>query len=186
MRTTVTRALRRRGARWPLSGRRRPFPHRRAAGQASSRAGRSAAPQVRRLTADEAVRLALENNLGIQVARIDPQIQDLNVAAGARRLGADVHHRRFSSSSNEQPTNSFLSGAPGDQSPATTGSRATSASSQTLPWGGSYSVGWDSYAVDDQQLFSQLLAAAALDAGAQLSRSRCCATSASTTPASSC
>src|SRR6266850_5556274 len=36
--------------------------------------------QVRRLTIDEAVRLALENNLGIQVARINPQIQDLAVA----------------------------------------------------------------------------------------------------------
>ena len=36
--------------------------------------------QVRRLTVDEAVRLALENNLGIQIARINPQIQDLSVA----------------------------------------------------------------------------------------------------------
>ncbi len=32
---------------------------------------------VRSLTIEEAVRLSLENNLGIQVARIDPQIQDL-------------------------------------------------------------------------------------------------------------
>ena len=39
----------------------------------------AAAPQTRRLTADEAVRLALENNLGIRVARIDPQIEDLNI-----------------------------------------------------------------------------------------------------------
>src|SRR5688572_12779371 len=38
------------------------------------------ADQVRRLTADEAVRTALENNLGVQVARIDPQIQDLGIA----------------------------------------------------------------------------------------------------------
>ena len=32
------------------------------------------APDVRRLTVEEAVRLALENNLGIRAARIDPQI----------------------------------------------------------------------------------------------------------------
>src|SRR5687767_13305067 len=38
------------------------------------------ADQVRRLTADEAVRTALENNLGVQVAQIDPQIQDLGIA----------------------------------------------------------------------------------------------------------
>ena len=40
----------------------------------------AAGDQVRRLTVDEAVRLALENNLGIQIARINPQIQDLAVA----------------------------------------------------------------------------------------------------------
>src|SRR5688572_28686807 len=32
---------------------------------------------VRRLTADEAVKLAIENNLGIQISRLDPQIEDL-------------------------------------------------------------------------------------------------------------
>ena len=42
----------------------------------------AAAPgdQVRRLTVDEALRLAVENNLGIQIARFNPQIQDLAVA----------------------------------------------------------------------------------------------------------
>jgi hypothetical protein len=34
--------------------------------------------QVRRLTADEAVRLARKNNLGIQIARFDPQLESLN------------------------------------------------------------------------------------------------------------
>src|SRR6185503_783033 len=36
---------------------------------------------VRRLTADEGVKLAIENNLGIQISRLDPQIEDLNIAA---------------------------------------------------------------------------------------------------------
>src|SRR4029453_19261467 len=35
---------------------------------------------VRRLTADEAVKLAVENNLGIQISRVDPLIEDLNDA----------------------------------------------------------------------------------------------------------
>ena len=35
---------------------------------------------VRRLSVDDAVKLALEQNLGIRIQRIDPQIQDLGVA----------------------------------------------------------------------------------------------------------
>ena len=45
---------------------------------------------MRRLTVEEAVRLALENNLGIRVARIDPQIEDLERRAGARGLVPDL------------------------------------------------------------------------------------------------
>ena len=41
------------------------------------------APQTRRLTLDDAVKLALENNLGLQVARINPHLQDLSVALAA-------------------------------------------------------------------------------------------------------
>jgi hypothetical protein len=35
---------------------------------------------VRRLSIDEAVALALEQNLGIRIQRIDPQIQDVGIA----------------------------------------------------------------------------------------------------------
>ena len=37
-------------------------------------AGPAHAQDTRRLSADDAVRLALENNLGIQVARLNPQL----------------------------------------------------------------------------------------------------------------
>ena len=69
-----------------FSGRRRPFPP-----SNCPPAGPSAAPElvVMRLTADDAVRLAAENNLGIQIDRFNPQIRDLSVAqaqgAGSRR-----------------------------------------------------------------------------------------------------
>ena len=53
-------------------------------------AAQAPASVVRRLTVEEAVRLSLENNLGIRVARIDPQIQDLSVAQAARRLVPDT------------------------------------------------------------------------------------------------
>src|SRR5262245_33797957 len=40
----------------------------------------AASESVRRMSIDDAVRLALEQNLGIRIQRIDPQIQDTNVA----------------------------------------------------------------------------------------------------------
>src|SRR5688500_17937973 len=71
-----------------------------------------APPQVQRLTVNEAVRLALENNLGIQVARANPQIEDLNVAA-ARGAWAPTFNTTLQSASTDSPSNSFLSGAQG-------------------------------------------------------------------------
>src|SRR5919197_736628 len=42
-------------------------------------AAQQSTESVRRLTMDEAVRLALEQNLGIRIQRLDPQIQDVGV-----------------------------------------------------------------------------------------------------------
>ena len=53
-------------------------------------APQAAEPQTRRLTIEEAVKLALENNLGIQIARFDPQVEDLTVVAGPGRVVADA------------------------------------------------------------------------------------------------
>ena len=50
------------------------------AGEARGQAGGSDAGQARRISMDEAVALALENNLDLQVERISPQVQDLSVA----------------------------------------------------------------------------------------------------------
>src|SRR5262245_49418206 len=59
---------------------------------------------VRRLTVEEAVRLAAENNLGIQVARFDPQIETLNIlqarAAWTPTLNSSVQYN-----SNTSPPN---------------------------------------------------------------------------------
>src|SRR6185295_5076556 len=40
-------------------------------------------PAVARLTADEAVRMALDHNIDLNVDRLDPQISDTRVAAAA-------------------------------------------------------------------------------------------------------
>ena len=47
---------------------------------AAQAAAREPAENVRRLSIDEAVKLGLEQNLGIQIQRLDPQIQDVGVA----------------------------------------------------------------------------------------------------------
>src|SRR5262245_50560727 len=110
--------------------------------QSSQQAAATSAPQTRRLTADEAVRLALENNLGIRVARIDPQIEDLNIV-NAKTGWTPNFSTTFSSNSNTAPNQNFLSGAQGTK---TSSDQVVSniGVNQILPWGGSYEVGWDS------------------------------------------
>ena len=114
----------------------------------------AAAPgdQVRRLTVDEAVRLALENNLGVQVARINPQIQDLAVAL-ARSAWSPTFNTTVQGSSVDTPNTSFLSGSQGNK---TTNGRVASNVGvlQQTPWGGSYSLGWDSTRSTTTNIFS--------------------------------
>ena len=109
-------------------------------------------PDVRRLTIEEAVRLSLENNLGIRVARIDPQIQDLSVAQ-ARAAWFPTLTSMVQSASTDSPSNSFLSGA---QGPKTSDDRLSSnfGIEQALRWGGSYNVGWESVRSTTTNLFS--------------------------------
>ena len=112
----------------------------------------ASAPQVRRLTADEAVKLALENNLGIRVARIDPQIQDLNIV-DARTGWTPSFSTSLQTNSSDAPNQSFLAGAQGSRT-----SSDQFASSlgvvQLLPWGGNYEVGWDSSRFNSNSSFS--------------------------------
>ncbi len=110
--------------------------------QAPQPAPAAAAPQVLRLTADEAVRLAIENNLGIQIARFDPRIEDLNVAQ-ARAGWAPSFTSTFQNASTVQPNTSFLTGGQG----LSVGSDRLVSNlglTQALPWGGTYDVGWNS------------------------------------------
>src|SRR5688500_2818951 len=99
------------------------------------------AAQVRRLTADEAVRLAAENNLGIQIARFDPQIEDLGIAQ-TRAAYTPTFNMSAQQNSNTSPPNSFLSGA---QNSLITDQFSTTMDIQkNLSWGGgNYAIGWD-------------------------------------------
>ena len=113
---------------------------------------RAQAPPVRRLTADEAVRLALENNLGLQVARVDPRVDDLTIAA-ARGAWSPNFTSTLQRASTDSPNTSFLSGAAGA---GISDARLLTniGVEQALKWGGRYSVGWDTTRSTTTNIFS--------------------------------
>jgi HAE1 family hydrophobic/amphiphilic exporter-1 len=96
--------------------------------------------QVRRVTVEEAVRLAAENNLGIQIVRYDAQIEDLNIAQ-ARGGYVPSLTTSFQTVDRTSPNQSFLSGAVTANDKQFFNNTGISA---VLPWGGSYDIGWDS------------------------------------------
>jgi outer membrane protein len=119
-----------------------------------STSAQSAAPGTQQLSEDEAVRLALENNLGIKIARITPQIEDFSVAE-ARAGWTPSLTTGLVNGSTDSPNNSFLSGAIGDK---TNDARLTSSFGlqQLLPWGANYSIGWDGTRSTTTNMFSNL------------------------------
>ena len=120
------------------------------AAQAAQQAAASGT-QVRRLTADEAVRLAAENNLGIQIARFDPQIEDYNILQ-TRASYTPTLTSSAQQNSNTSPPNSFLSGAQGTLN--TDQFSMTTEVQQLLPWGGTYGAGFDSARSTSNNFFS--------------------------------
>jgi HAE1 family hydrophobic/amphiphilic exporter-1 len=110
--------------------------------------------QVRRLTIDEAVRLALENNLGVQIARINPQIQDLSIAL-ARSAWVPTFTTVVQNTGTATPNTSVLSGASSGENKTTTDRFASNFGLlQQTPWGGSYQVGWDTTRSTTTNIFS--------------------------------
>ena len=98
---------------------------------------------VRHLSVDEAVTLALEQNLDLRVERLNPQIQDLSIAE-ARSVYAPTLSTSFISDNQNNPTNSFLSGGGGASNILFQQLQDTVEVVQELPWaGGRYSASWD-------------------------------------------
>ena len=105
---------------------------------------------VRRISIDEAVKLAMEQNLGIKIQRFDPQIQDTGVSL-AHSLWRPNFQTTVSRQAQTQASTSALAGG-------ATVNNGTFASNvglnQTLPWGGSYNVAWNSQRLTTNNLFS--------------------------------
>src|SRR6059058_6183655 len=104
----------------------------------ASAQGVTATPATLRLTAEEAVRLALENNTDLKADRLDPQIGDTRVAvaAGAFRPTFNSAVQR---NNQLQPPAGFLVPTPTRNDVVTSNANV----SQRLPWfGTTYSLGW--------------------------------------------
>jgi outer membrane protein len=101
----------------------------------------ASAPTVLKITSDEAVKMALENNLGIQADRLGPQIQTYGVAQARAAYGFTLTSLTRTRSSTNPPSD-FLSGG---ESILTSDSVSTTAGiQQFVPWGGGrYTVGMD-------------------------------------------
>lgn len=106
---------------------------------------------VRRLSVDEAVQLALEQNLNIQVERLNPQIQDLGVSL-ARTAWAPTLTSALSGTGQNSPSNSFLSG--GQTKVVDNFFSTTFGVRQQLATGGNYSLAWDSSRSTTTNIFS--------------------------------
>ena len=72
-------------------------------------AGAAQTGSVTRLSADDAVRMALENNLGIQAERLGPQITTFDLAQ-AKGAYAPVLFSNFFNRNSTQPPSSFVTG----------------------------------------------------------------------------
>jgi len=109
------------------------------------------AQPVQRLSIDEAVRLALEQNLGIRIQRLDPQIQDVAVWQ-AKSFWSPSLSSTFSRNGQSQRSTSALSGG------ATSVDNGTFATglgvNQLLPTGAVYSAAWNSSRFTTTNLFT--------------------------------
>jgi outer membrane protein len=103
----------------------------------------SAAPTILKVTPDEAVRMALENNLGVKADRLGPQIQTYAVAEARAAYGLNLTSTTLTRSATQPPTDFLTTGA--DNSILSSDNFRTGAGiQQFVPWGGGrYAVGID-------------------------------------------
>ncbi len=107
---------------------------------------------VRRLSINEAVAMALEQNVDLQVDRIDPQLQDLSISIARSGWTPAVFSNLTTFNQTNPPTDIF-----GGDATAITNERLTSqvGMQQALPWGGaSYTAAWNSGRVTTNNVFS--------------------------------
>jgi len=106
---------------------------------AAATASAQTTPSTLRLTADEAVKMALDQNVDLRADRIDPQISDTRVAAAAGAFRPTLTST-VNRNNQLQPPSSFLIPTATRTDAVTSNAGVT----QKLPWfGTSYSVSWN-------------------------------------------
>src|SRR4029077_15035331 len=107
-------------------------------------------PATLRLTVDEAVRLALENNPDLKADRIDPQISDTRVAAAVGTF-KPTFNTSLQRNNQLQPPAGFLTPTPTSNYVVTTNTGV----GQRLPWfGTSYNVAWSTAHTDSNSFLN--------------------------------
>lgn len=91
-----------------------------------------------RIGQEEAVRMALENNLGVQAERLSPQIQQFAVSRALAAYTPELFGSTTGSSNTAPPTEFLQTGVAVTTS---TNFNTDGGVRQQLPWGGRYSVG---------------------------------------------
>jgi outer membrane protein TolC len=96
---------------------------------------------VRRLSVDDAVSLAVEQNLGIRIERVNPQLQDIAIAQTRSSWAPTLTSRLANTATDSAVTNVFAGGQN-----KVTDSRfdTTLGVRQTLPTGANYTLNWNS------------------------------------------
>lgn len=118
---------------------------------AARNAARQPGETVRGISIDEAVNLAMEQNLGIRIQRIDPRIQDTGVALAQASWRPNISTTLSRQSQTQPSTSSLSGGAKGiDNRTFATGIGLA----QTLPWGGNYTANWNGSRFTTTNLFS--------------------------------
>src|SRR5262245_35827178 len=116
---------------------------------AAQAAAQPSSDSVRRLSIDDAVKLALEQNLGIRIQRIDPQISDVGVAQAKAFWTPNLSTSFNRTSQTQQSTNAFS----GSGASILNGVFSNQVSvNQTLPWGSNYSLTWNNQRVTTTNL----------------------------------
>jgi outer membrane protein len=106
---------------------------------------------ARRLSVDEAVVMALERNINLQVDRIDPQVQDLAIAVSKTSWTPAF----FSNVSTRSQTNATTDIFGGGSSITNENLTSQVGMQQLLPWGGGqYTVFWNSGRTTTDNIFS--------------------------------
>jgi outer membrane protein len=117
---------------------------------AQAAAQQQPAERERPLSIDEAVKLALEQNLGIRIQRLDPQIQDVGVSQ-ARSFWSPQFNSGFQRQSQANPATNSLAGGATSIDNGTFGS--TVGVAQNLPTGTFYQANWNNARFTTTNLF---------------------------------